>query len=136
LNRTHFNSFSELVEKGIKTDVHPIFEQTFLFYWTKIVGYSVAAVRLPFILAGICCIPLIYFIGKRWFNSSAGLFAAALFAVLRYTIYYTQQARPYAFGTFFTLTAVYFGQEFFFRHKKKKNARFFTSKILRRIYSF
>ena len=98
LTRTHYGSFSELLEKGIKPDVHPIFEQTFLFYWTKIVGYGPAGVRLPFILIGIACIPVIYFIGKRWFNNSTGLFAAAMFAVLQYPIYYTQQARPYAFG--------------------------------------
>ncbi len=114
LTRTHYSSFSELIEKGVKTDVHPIFEQGFLFYWTKIFGYDVAMVRLPFILIGIACIPLIYSIGKRWFNSSAGLFAAAMFAILRYPIYYTQQARPYAFGLFFTLAAVYYWSKILF----------------------
>src|SRR6185369_15927960 len=88
VTRTESGSFSELVEKVMKTDVHPVFLHAFIFYWTKLFGYDPAMVRLPFILIGIATIPLLFAIRKRWFNASAGLFAAGMFAVLRYPVFY------------------------------------------------
>ena len=36
LFRTQFNSFSELIDKGIKIDGHPAGVQMFLYFWVKI----------------------------------------------------------------------------------------------------
>lgn len=113
LARLRFNSFSELIEKGVKTDFHPAGVQVFLFYWTKFFGISENAVRLPFVIMGIASVYLVYLIGKKWFNVAAGLLAAATLCVLEFPILYSQIARPYSPGLFFTLLAAYSWSEIF-----------------------
>lgn len=36
LLRTHYGSWNELVEKGLKTDVHPPGIQVFLYFWNRV----------------------------------------------------------------------------------------------------
>jgi len=103
LNRTHFNSFSEVIQQGVVPDGHPAGVQVFLYYWVKLFGDTEWVVKLPFILMGISCIPLIYQIGKKWFSQSAGIIAACLIAGLQYTVMYSQIARPYISGLFLVL---------------------------------
>lgn len=103
ISRLHFNSFSDLIEKGVKNDCHPAGIQVFLWLWTKIFGISEISVRIPFLLMGISCIPLTYILTKKWFNATAGLFASGIVAVSQYTIIYSIIARPYSAGLFFTL---------------------------------
>ena len=85
---------------------HPAGVQSFLWFWSKIFGTSEIAIRLPFVLMGIACIPLMYLVTKIWFNRTAGIFAASIIAVSQYTIYYSILARPYVFGLFFVLLAL------------------------------
>ncbi|MBI9039541.1 MAG: hypothetical protein JEY97_15540 [Bacteroidales bacterium] len=41
LHRLQFDSFGEMIEKGVKlNDVHPAGVQTFLFFRTKLFGFS------------------------------------------------------------------------------------------------
>ena len=104
VGRLHFDTFSDLIEKGVKTgDTHPAGIQVFLWLWTKVFGISELSLRLPFILMGISCIHLMYILTKKWFNATAGLFAAGVFAVSQYTIIYSIIARPYIAGLFFIL---------------------------------
>ena len=37
LSRLDFDSFSALINKGVKIDAHPAGVQVFLYYWTKMV---------------------------------------------------------------------------------------------------
>ena len=46
LSRTNFNSFSELIDQGVKVDGHPAGIQVFLYYWTKLAGKSEVWVKL------------------------------------------------------------------------------------------
>ena len=109
LFRTHFNSFSDLIEYGVKTtDTHPPGVQVFLYYWTSLFGYSEWIVKLPFILSGIGAIYLIFCIGKEWYNETVGLITAAFLASIQYTIMYSQIARPYTSGLLFSLLMVYY----------------------------
>jgi hypothetical protein len=118
LLRTRFSSFHELIEQGVKVDGHPAGVQVFLFYWIKVVGETEWLVRLPFICSGILSIPLIFAIGRRWFNSSVGLISAAFLASLQYPIMHSQMSRPYASGLFFVLVMVYCWDNIVFRQKK------------------
>ena len=106
LSRTHYDSFSELINKGVAGDGHPAGVQVFLYYWARLVGYEEWLVKLPFIFAGICCVPLIYNIGRKWFGRDAGIVAAALMACLQYPVMYSQIARPYVSGLFLILLLV------------------------------
>jgi dolichyl-phosphate-mannose-protein mannosyltransferase len=113
LARLRFDSFSEMIEKGVMIDFHPAGVQIFLFCWIKIFGISESALRLPFVFLGIGSVWLIYLVGKKWFNSAVGLFAAASLCVLEFPLLYSQIARPYSPGLFFTLLSTYFWSEIF-----------------------
>src|ERR1051325_2365989 len=106
--RLNYHSFSELIREGVQNnDTHPAFVQLFLFGWTKIFGLSEAAIRLPFVLAGIGSVVLVYQISKKWFGTACAQFTSLTIAILDFPILYSQLARPYSFGLFFSLLAVW-----------------------------
>ena len=106
LFRLNFDSFSELIEKGVKVDGHPAGVHVFLYYWTKVFGSSEWIVKLPFTIFGIVSIWIIYLIGRKWFNETVGLISAAFIASIQFTVIYSQIARPYISGMFFSLIMV------------------------------
>jgi hypothetical protein len=108
LFRTYFNNFSTLIEKGVKVDTHPAGVQVFLYYLTKLFGHQAWVVKLPFTIFGILSVYLIYLIAKQWYNESVGLISAAFLASIQYAIVYSQIARPYISGLFFSLLMVYY----------------------------
>lgn len=118
LFRLKFDSFHDLVQYGIKIDGHPAGVQSFLYYWTKIVGWNEFWLKLPFALMGIGSIYLIFLIGKQWFNRKVGLLTAAFFAVSQLTVFYSQIIRPYSAGLFFVLFFTYYWNKFLFDQKK------------------
>ncbi len=105
--RLDFNSLAELWKNGIRPDGHPAFVQIFLWISTKIFGMTEAAIRFPFVIAGIGSVALLYFIAKRWFGLTTAYFSSLSLAILDFPILYSQIARPYAFGLFFCLLAVW-----------------------------
>jgi uncharacterized membrane protein len=105
---TKFDSFSDLIQKGVLPDVHPPLLEVFLFYWTKAFGCAEWVVKLPFTLFGLGAIIFGYLIGKKWYNETVGLITAAFIASMEYTVIYSQIARPYASGLFFSLAMVYY----------------------------
>jgi len=119
LFRTNFNNFRDLINYGVIVDTHPAGIQVFIYYWIKLFGISEIAIKFPFIILGILSIPLIYKIGKSWFNSTSGLIAASFIAFLQFPIMYSQIARPYVSGLFFCLLMVYFWDIFLFKKKSK-----------------
>lgn len=115
-----YPSLSELISQGVRDqDTHPAFVQLFLWLWTKIFGLSEAAVRLPFVIAGIGSVALLYAIAKKWFGYAAACFSALSLAILDFPILYSQLARPYSFGLFFCLLAVWFWTDLLFGSGKK-----------------
>jgi hypothetical protein len=121
LFRTRFDNLSDLFEYGVKTtDTHPPGIQVFMFFWVKLFGESEMAVKLPFIHLGLLAIILAYKVGKQWFNPTVGLFAALFLSVLQYPITYSQFARPYISGLFFSLLLVWFWTNVVFYPEKKK----------------
>ena len=119
LSRLRFDNFTDLIRFGVKeSDFHPAGVEVFLWYWTRLFGNGVWVVRLPFVICGILSVYLIYLIGKRWFNESAGLLSAATFAVLQYPILYSQLARPYSPGLLFSLATVWFWTKIVFDDKR------------------
>lgn len=47
LNRLEFDSFIEVIKKGVMIDAHPALIQVFLFYYTKLFGTAEWIVKLP-----------------------------------------------------------------------------------------
>jgi hypothetical protein len=126
LLRTRFDSFDELIAKGVKVDGHPAFVQVFLYYWTNFFGTSEWIVKLPFILSGVGGVYFAYKIGKRWSNVTTGLIVAAIIATSQYPVMYSQIARPYTTGFFFTLLFTYhWGEIVFFKNYARKHLIWF-----------
>jgi hypothetical protein len=116
--RTGYDSFADLIEQGVRVDVHPAGVQVFVNYWVELFGKGAAAVKFPFILFGILSILLVYKLGEEWFNPSVGLITAVFVACLEYTVMYSQIARPYMSGLFFSLLMVHAWQRYLFRPVK------------------
>lgn len=126
LLRTRFDSFRELIVKGVKVDGHPAFVQVFLYYWTGLFGTSEWIVKLPFIFSGVGGVYFAYKIGKRWSNVTVGLIVAAILATSQYPLMYSQIARPYTSGFFFTLWFAYhWGEIVFFKNYARKHLIWF-----------
>ena len=120
LFRLQYNNLSDVIKYGvIEGDNHPAGVQVFLYYWTMLFGFSEIAVKMPFMLAGIVSVLLVYYIGKLWFDEIAGIFSAIMLASTQFFVMFSQTARPYVSGLFLTLLMVYFWSLYFF--KKKKN---------------
>jgi len=107
INRLDYGSFKELIQEGIWVDGHPALVQIFLFYWAKIFGNSVFAIRLPFVLASIASLFLFYRLAKEMLNQNAAMLALAFLATSQLFVLYGQIARPYSMGLFFTLLFAY-----------------------------
>ena len=103
ITRARYDSFTEMLEKGVMIDYHPAGVEAFLFYWIRLFGDDVWWVRLPFVLFSLGSVYLVYRVGNQWFNSLTGLLGAAFFAVLEYPLLYSQLARMYSPGLFFSL---------------------------------
>ncbi|MEU8255261.1 glycosyltransferase family 39 protein [Micromonospora inaquosa] len=73
--------------------------------WTRIVGDSTVALRVPAVLAMTVAAGLLTVLGARLVDRRGGLFAGLLFAVLPGTSRYGQEARPYALATMLAVLA-------------------------------
>jgi len=94
--RSSFSTIEQVVDLGVKPDVHPPGYQILLFCAMRVMGDSETALRLPSAIAGILTIPVLFLIGRKLFGASTGLLASALLAVSPSHIWLSQEARPYA----------------------------------------
>ena len=125
--RAQFNTFSELIKKGVIPDAHPPGVQSFIYILIKIFGVHEPVLKFPFLLMGVGSVIFVYLVGKKWFGVTTGLLSAALVSVLQYNIFYSQIIRPYEAGLFFTLGTVFFWTKVVFDEKiKKQDWVFFT----------
>lgn len=114
LERLHFSSFGEMLEQGVKPDGHPAFAQVLLWFSTKTFGVSAFAIRFPFALASLFAIWFAAAVARRWFGDACALMTAAILAFCEFPLMYSQLARPYAFGLFFCMGAVFFWNRILF----------------------
>lgn len=108
IDRCRFGSFNELIQKGIMPDGHPAGVQLFLSLIIQWFGIHEWILKLPFVLAGIGSLFLIYKISASLFNRYAAITASVIFVFQSFYISQLIVARPYSFGLFFTLGLVYF----------------------------
>lgn len=120
------NSVHDALQQYVSNDVHPAGVELFLFYWARLFDDSEFALRFPFAVCGILSIFLTYLIAEKWFGKLSALFTATSVGFLQFTILYSQLARPYSPGLFFSLTAVYCWTQVLFFHKNKINWWYFT----------
>ncbi len=90
-------SWWAMIQNLIIHDSHPPGYQTFLYWWMQLFGSSDIAIRLPSALAGIGAVAFAFELGRRHFSLIVGIIAAAIVGGSFQGIYYSQEARAYAF---------------------------------------
>lgn len=74
----------------------------------KLLGVSEFSSRLPSAIFGILSIPLIFIIGRGWFNERVGLLSALFLAVSPFAIGWSRGCRMYALFQLLFLAGAYF----------------------------
>ncbi len=77
------------------------------FAWSQIFGGTMLAMRMMSIVLGLLAIPLLYAIGRRLFNTQAGIYAAYFGALSQVQIYFSQEVRFYSLMTLLALISFY-----------------------------
>lgn len=112
--------FTETYHTIVKLDLQPPLYFYILKYLFMVFGYTTLVLRLFSAVLGIFAVWSIYLLGRELSGKKAGLYAALLLAVNSYHIYYSQEARPYAFLVLFTILSFY-RLLIFLRHASVKN---------------
>jgi mannosyltransferase len=76
-----------------------------LHLWMAVFGDSATAMRLPSVFAMAAAAAVVALIGRRLGGGVAGIASGLVFAVVPSVSRYAQEARPYAFATFFAALA-------------------------------
>lgn len=95
-----------LIQSLADGDRHPPLHYLALWVVVHVLGDGELAVRLPSIIAGTLIIPMLFAIGAELFDRRTGLLAALFVTVAPLLVWYSQEARMYAFVTCFGALAV------------------------------
>src|SRR6185312_3874956 len=99
--------FRDMMESLQFSDRHPPLHYIVLWLTVRTLGDGQVARRLPSLIAGTLVIPVLYLLGSELYDRRTGLIAAAFGAVSPLLVWYSQEARMYAFVTLFGLLAVW-----------------------------
>jgi len=99
--------FGAMIGNLAATDVHPPLHAAVLWATTRVAGFSELAVRAPSLVAGALTIPALYVCGRDLYGRRTGLVAATLGTVGPFLVWYSQEARMYAFFMLFALLALW-----------------------------
>jgi hypothetical protein len=100
-------SLSGLLHNLRATDNHPPLYFLALWGTVRLLGFGQLAVHVPTIIVGTLLIPAVYVTGRELFDRRTGVLAATFTAVAPLLIWYSQEARPYAFFMLFATLAVW-----------------------------
>lgn len=92
----------------IFADVHPPLYYWLVKSWSAMFNYSPEGIRFFSLVFGVLTVISIYWMGRRLFDTRAGLLAAAITAISPFAIEYSQEARMYALFGFLFLWSVWF----------------------------
>ncbi len=120
LSRLQFDTLSSVIENGVRLDdMHPMGVQVFLWFWTKCFGFSVFVVRLPFVILGCLSLLIVYQLAKDWLGANRALIVLSIISCSEFPILYSQLARPYSPGLFFSLLFVWSWNKILFVNENK-----------------
>lgn len=127
-NRIGDYNFSQIIQEGVRPDMHPAFMQVLLQYWTNIFGDSEWSLRVPGTIMALAAILLMYRLACKYFNTNVALFSAALMLFPILPIIHTTLARPYAAGLFFLVLLIW--GIFKLEDSRVKKAYFVSSSLI------
>jgi 4-amino-4-deoxy-L-arabinose transferase-like glycosyltransferase len=99
--------FGQMLHELRFADRLPPLHDAVLWLVVHTVGSGQLAVRSPSIVAGVLLVPALYGAGRQLYDRRTGLTAALFGAVAPALIWYSQEARPYAFFLLFATLAVW-----------------------------
>ncbi len=88
-------------------DVHPPLYFWGLYAITRVAGETEFAARFPSLIYGVLMIPLAYQLGRRLVSARVGVLAAALLAVARFPVWWSQEMRMYIGAAFWGAASLY-----------------------------
>ncbi|MFM1919995.1 MAG: hypothetical protein RLZZ303_1629 [Candidatus Hydrogenedentota bacterium] len=77
------------------------------YLWSRVAGTSILAMRVPSLLLGVACVPMIYLVGARLFDRRAGLIAASLLATSPIHVFHAQGIRMYVLFALLALVSLH-----------------------------
>ncbi|HEX2050095.1 MAG TPA: glycosyltransferase [Actinomycetota bacterium] len=90
----------------VQSNVHVPLYHTILHYWLKAFGSSELALRMPSVIFGIACIPVMYAVSRRVVGRKAAVVATALAAASPFWTWHSNEARMYPLLLFVTLSSM------------------------------
>jgi 4-amino-4-deoxy-L-arabinose transferase-like glycosyltransferase len=111
MGRDEINSYSGAFGAELGADGMMKWQPPLQFYVVagsfQLFGTTTWAARLPFALAGIGCVLLVYYLGRELFGTRAGMVASALLAPCVSFLLLARQCRYFSLVTLFALAAVH-----------------------------
>lgn len=98
--------FWRTLERNLVHEGHPPLYQVGLKGWTSLFGRSVEAVRSFSLLPAVLTIPVLFLLGRQLRGPGVGAMAALLLVVSPYHLYYSVEARNYAWALFLSSLAL------------------------------
>lgn len=78
-----------------------------VYPWTKLAGYSEAALRFMSVLPSVAAVAMTWVLGRRLFTPRIALWAAAYQAISAFHIFYAQEARAHAWLLLFSMVTIW-----------------------------
>jgi uncharacterized membrane protein len=100
-------------------DLHPPLWATVLWLDVRLFGYGPLAIRIPSIILGTLCIPLIYLLARELYDKRAGMVAALLITICPLAVWYSGEARMYGLYLFWSIVAM-LGQAWAIRRGQRR----------------
>jgi mannosyltransferase len=89
-------SISEIISDSAKDQNPPLYFMV-MHFWIKVFGISESGIRSFSILMSVITIPVLFYFAKENFNTKAAVIASVLFTFSEQQIYFSLEARTYAF---------------------------------------
>lgn len=106
LEQIQEDRFWETLDRNLVHEGHPPLYQLGLKAWTSLFGRSIRAVRSFSLTPALLAIPLLYLVGLRFRGPKLAAAAASLIAVAPFHVYYSAEARNYAWSMLFSALAL------------------------------
>lgn len=115
---------STLIKEVNERDNFPYIYFILIRFLTSIFGYSVYVARFFSVVFGVLSVYMIYKLAKELINKEVGLYAAFILAFNEFSLYLSQEARPYTYYLFSVLLA-YYGFVKFVKNVNLRNSIFY-----------
>jgi len=94
--------------KMLASENNPVLHFIMLHFWIKMFGISAFSVRFLSVLFSSLTVVVIYITGRKFFSFQTGIFAAFIFSLSQFHVYYAHEARVYPIFVFLTALSLYY----------------------------